>query len=373
MKNKIVYPDYDNSILGIPNSILKYCGVEPLNKTNKILDKALEKGYKNVVVMLFDGMGMDCLENNLPKEDSIFHSNIKQNLSSTFLCTTTAATTSMRTALSPIEHGWLGWSCYFKEIDKLVNIFINTDGTKKDFVPVADYNVAEKYIPKREIFNIINEEGNGTNACSVSKFGMIRINDLDDLFNTTESLCNDDEKRFIYTYWGEPDHMMHENGCYVQAIKDIVADIQNRVAKLKEKLEDTLIIVTADHGLIDSTVKVLDRYPHLTECLRHPTGLEPRCNSFYIKDGMIDIFKQRFIREFGDKFILLDRDEILNKKIMGEGIAHPKSLDFIGDVLAVAVDDIALWHDNGAEDIFKALHAGLTEQEMRVPMILIEG
>ena len=373
MKNKIVYPDYENSILGIPNSILKYCGVTPLNKTSEVLDEYLSKQYKNVVLMLFDGMGIDCLENNLPKKDSIFHGNIKQNISSTFLCTTTAATTSIRTGLSPIEHGWLGWSCYFKEIDKLVNIFINSDGTKKNFVPVADYNVAEKYMPKTEIYQMINEQGNGIKACSVSKFGMVKINDLDGLFDTAKTLCADDEKRFIYTYWGEPDHMIHENGCYHQSIKDIVADIQERVAKLRDELEDTLIIVTADHGLIDSTVKVLDRYPQLTECLRHPTGLEPRCNSYYIKDGMTDVFKNRFKKEFGDKFILFDRDEFLNNGFLGPGKPHPKSPDFVGDVIAVAVDDTALWHDNGAEDIFKALHAGMTEQEMRVPLIILES
>lgn len=372
MKNKIVYPDYDNSILGIPNSILKYCGVEPLNKTNEVLDKALEKGYKNVVLMLFDGMGIDCLNNNIPKENSIFHNNIKQNLSSTFLCTTTAATTSIRTGLSPIEHGWLGWSCYFKEIDKLVNIFINSDGVKREYESVADYNVAEKYMPKTEIYQLINEGGNGTAACSVSKFGMVKIDDLDELFNTTKTLCNDEEKRFIYTYWGEPDHMMHSSGCYAQVIKDIIIDIQKRVKKLSEELDDTLIIVTADHGLIDSTVTVLDRYPRLTECLHHPTALEPRCNTFYIKEGMVETFKQRFTKEFGDKFILFDRDEFFDKGLMGPGEPHPKSLDFIGDVVAVAVDDMALWHDNGADKIFKALHAGLTEQEMRVPMILIE-
>ena len=189
MKNKIVYPDYKNSILGIPNSILKYCGVTPLHKTSDVLDEYLKKEYKNVVVivitsysihytklyedeylkkeyknvvvMLFDGMGIDCLENNLPTKDSLFHKNIKDELSSVYLCTTTAATTSMVTAQSPIEHGWLGWSCYFKEIDKLINVFINDDGTISDGVPAADYNIANKYMPYKSIFEIINEQGNG--------------------------------------------------------------------------------------------------------------------------------------------------------------------------------------------------------------------
>ena len=83
-------------------------------------------------------------------------------------------------------------------------------------------------------------------------------------------------------------------------------------------------------------------------------------------------FKERFEKEFGDKFILFDRDEFIEKGFCGPGEPHPKSLDFIGDVVAVATDDTALWHDNGAADVFKALHAGFTEQEMKVPLIILE-
>jgi len=372
MKNEIVYPDYNNSILEIPNSILKYCGVVPKHKTSPVLDEYLKKDYKNVIVMLFDGMGIDCIQDNLPTKDSIFHANKKQDMHSVFLCTTTAATTSMRTALSPIEHGWLGWSCYFKELDKLVNIFMNDDGVKCDGVPVAEYDVARKYMPYKEIFQLINEQGNGTKACSVSRFGMIQIDDLDGLFSKTKTLCNDDEKRFIYTYWGEPDHLMHVNGCYDYSVKEAVVDIQKRVEKFTQDVEDTLIIVTADHGLLDSTVKVINHYPEINDCLRHPVGLEPRCNSFYIKDGMIDKFVELFKKEFGDQYILFTKDEFIKKEFLGPGKPHPKSYDFLGDIIAVAVGDIAIWNDNGADKIFKALHAGMTEKEMMVPLIVLE-
>jgi len=373
MKNKIVYPDYKNSILGIPNSILKYCGVTPLHKTSDVLDEYLKKEYKNVVVMLFDGMGIDCLENNLPMKDSLFHKNIKDELSSVYLCTTTAATTSMVTAQSPIEHGWLGWSCYFKEIDKLINVFINDDGTISDGVPAADYNIANKYMPYKSIFEIINEQGNGIKADNISRYGTVLIEEIDELFDKTKELCADDKKRFIYTYWNQPDGKMHLNGCYHKRIKEIVADIQERVADLRNSVEDTLIIVTADHGLIDSTVKTINRYPEIADCLRHPTGLEPRCNSYYVKEGMIDKFTDAFKKEFDGEFVLYSKEEFLNKGFLGEGVPHKKSLDFLGDIIAVAVGDIGLWHDNGADKIFKALHAGMTKKEMIVPLIVLEA
>jgi len=87
---------------------------------------------------------------------------------------------------------------------------------------------------------------------------------------------------------------------------------------------------------------------------------------------MIDTFKERFTAEFKDKFILFAKEEFIEKRLSGPGKPHPKSLDFLGDIIAVATDDTALWHDNGAAEIFKALHAGLTEQEMMVPLIVLE-
>jgi len=373
MKNSIVYPNYQNSILGIPNSILKYCGIEPLHATNAILDEYLRKDYKNVVVMLFDGMGMDCLISNLPKENSIFHQNIKDELSSVYLCTTTAATTSMITAQSPIEHGWLGWSCYFDELGKLINIFINDDGTISDGAPAADYNIAQRYMPYKSIFEIINEQGNGIQADNVSLYGTIRVESPEELINKTITLCNDSKRRFIYTYLNQPDGMMHVSGCYDKKVKDVVAEIQMGVQAIQESVEDTLIIVTADHGLLDCSVKVINRYPEIMKYLRLPTGLEPRCNSYYIKEGMIDEFVRAFKKEFGDEFVLYTKEEFLQKGFLGEGTPHKKSLDFLGDIIAVAVGDIGLWHDIGADKKFKALHAGMTDKEMMVPLIVLES
>ena len=91
--NSIVLPDYKNSILNITSSILKSYGINSRYSTLGLLDSALEKRYKNVVLMIFDGMGIDILENNLP-DDSFLRRNNRQHITSVFPCTTTAAMTA---------------------------------------------------------------------------------------------------------------------------------------------------------------------------------------------------------------------------------------------------------------------------------------
>ena len=45
----MVKPNYDNSIMSITNSLLKYYGVKPHHATLPLADELLEKDYKNVM------------------------------------------------------------------------------------------------------------------------------------------------------------------------------------------------------------------------------------------------------------------------------------------------------------------------------------
>ena len=106
---EIKYPDYNNSIVNLACSVIKHYGAENHHETLAIFDNYLEKNYKNVVVMLLDGLGVDALENHLDK-GSFLRRHFVSEISTVFPPTTTAATTSVESGLTPKEHGWLGWS-----------------------------------------------------------------------------------------------------------------------------------------------------------------------------------------------------------------------------------------------------------------------
>ena len=107
MSSKIVWPDYQNCIANLPNSILKKWNLAPVGDTLPLADAYLKKEYKNVVVLLLDGMGTSILENILDK-DGPFRSHLAGSYKSVFLSTTVAATTSAMSGLQPCEHSWLG-------------------------------------------------------------------------------------------------------------------------------------------------------------------------------------------------------------------------------------------------------------------------
>lgn len=134
-------PDYDNCIANLANSVLKKSGIDEGRRTLHLLDSYLEKDYENIVVILLDGMGKSIIDRNL-KKDGFFQTHLAGTYSSVFPPTTVAATTSVMSRLNPCEHGWLGWDCYYPQIDKNVTVFLNKEmGTDN---PAADCNVAWK-------------------------------------------------------------------------------------------------------------------------------------------------------------------------------------------------------------------------------------
>lgn len=358
--------DYNNSIVSLANSILKHFGAKNEHGTLQDIDKLLDQQYNNVVVLLLDGMGMDALEYHLG-EDSFFRRNILREYSSVFPPTTTSATTSMESGLTPMEHGWLGWSLYFNEIDKIVDAFINME--KDTERPAANYNVANRYIPYKSIYDKIKEAGQA-NAYSVSHFGSNVIESFDELTDEIVSLCQTSERKYIYGYWEYPDSLMHMEGCHSPKVTKSIKEIQVKVEKMCEKLSDTLLIITADHGHGDLKHYVLSHYPKLVSMLKRPTAIEPRAVAFFVKEEYMKDFPEEFNKEFGKEFLLYSRDEVIENKIFGDGVIHPKFKDMLGDYLAVAIEDKGLVWSNRSYQ-FASHHAGYTDRELRIPLITI--
>lgn len=125
--------------------------------------------------------------------------------------------------------------------------------------------------------------------------------------------------------------------------------------------------------MTDIKMMCVEDFPLIHNCLVRHICMEPRCCSFYVKDEFITEFPKLFLDSFGDKFIMYTHKEFISSGLLGTGKSHNKVNDFVGDYVAVAVSDVALWYkDNTGEfNDFKGAHAGLTDEEIVVPLIVI--
>lgn len=368
-------PDYDNCIVNLSNSILKAFGAETSAPTLKMADKLLEKEYKNVVVLLMDAMGISILEKHL-EPDGFLRSHLAGAYSSVFPPTTVAATTSMLSGLYPNEHGWLGRDMYYPELDKNVAVFLNKEQLREDEngelvepAPAADFNAAFRFTPYKNIITRINEAGGRAYASMpyLEPFPQ----DLEAILTRVEDLCNKPEKKFIYAYWNEPDGTMHVKGPDSSVVHDLMHELEDRLEKFASGLSDTLLLITADHSQIECDNYCLMDYPEILKCLVRMPAVEPRALSFWVKDEYMKEFPDIFREAFGDRFWILTREEVIGQKLFGTGRDHRLLRDMLGDYLAISVSDATIFLTHKEADLMPGGHAGLTKEEMDIPLLAI--
>lgn len=365
----IVKNNYNECITNLACSIRKYFELDYAHNTLSYIDKLLEeKQPKNVVVILFDGMGSRILNRTLEKDD-FFIKNMKKEITTVFPATTTAATYSMMTGLNPVEHGYLGWHSYIEPLDETIVLFRGINKVTQEISP-RYAKARQKYFVNKTITDEINENGKYTSRI-LFPFGDDKYNDLDDMLSIIEKECNSDGKKYIYAYDNQPDHTMHELGPDSKEVIELIKSRNDKIEALCNKLKDTIIFVVADHGHIKVDNIFLNNYPEIIDMLERTTSLEQRAISFKIKDGMHAKFENSFKKFFGDYFNLYTASEIIESKLFGDGKECPLFRSSLGNYIAIAENsNKALLMDNDETDFSQ--HAGYTDDEIFIPLIIID-
>ena len=360
--------NYNECLTNLACSIRKYFELEYKHNTIDYIDKILEEYEpENVITILCDGMGSNIMDRMLDKNSFLIKNRLKA-ITTVFPATTVAATTSIMTGLNPVETGMLGWDMYYKDIDKTITTFLNVEkGDTKVLQEAIDYN--NKHMIRKSIMDEINEVGK-YKGYTISPFGETKYEEIDDMYKLIEEKCNEPGKKYIYAYDLEPDHTMHIIGCDKPKIKELIRDRNKRIEELSNKLTNTIIFVVADHGHHNVENIFISDYPDIEECLLRNTSLEPRATNFFIKPDKKEIFVDLFNKYFSKDFDLYSMEEVIESKLFGDGEENEIFRDTLGDFLAIAKTNKTLLY-KGSE-ILKSHHAGYTEDEIKIPLIIIK-
>lgn len=364
----LVRNNYNECLTNLACSIRKYFGLDYKNNTLEYIDKLLEeKKPKNVICILFDGMGSNIIDRTLSK-DSFFRKNRLKNITTVFPATTTAATTSMRTGLNPCEHGWLGWNTYIKPIDKVITLFRNCEYDKEEIS--EEFLNVKNLLVNTTISEEINNDGKYS-AVELFPFGENMYSDLDDMIFRIKSEVVSSGKKFIYVYDDEPDGSMHEYGCDSEIAKTLISDRNSKIEKLCDELEDSIVIVVADHGHLNCEYLYLDDHNDLLDTLERVPSLEQRTISFKVKSDCFDTFEKLFSKYYGEHFKLYKKSDVIDSELFGSGEHNSLFVDAIGDYIAIAEDsNKCLGYKDGT--IFLSNHAGYTDDEIYIPLIIVD-
>lgn len=382
MKNKIIMPNYEHCILNTITSILKYYNVDTPYSSLKVLDTKLKKEYKNVVLLILDGMGSHILEKLSP--NGYFQKNKIDCVTSVCPSTTTAALTTYYSGKPPYETGWIGWSQYFKEYGRTIDMFSHKESYLLETLDYSRLNVFDDIMKYKTIFESIEEASPDVKAYEVTPGysekrckRTLRADNLEELMDHIKILCQSPGQKFIMGYSDNPDGILHKFGAFSSEGQNFIESAQLEIMKLYNELpEDSILIISADHGHQDikKSYTLLD-YPEIQECLIVPASLECRILSFWVKENMKKEFEKRFNKIFEKEFLLLTREEFLGKNLLGFGKKHPKIDDFVGNYIAISTSTSMIKIESflgQGKAVRKSTHCGLSKEEMEVPLIVIE-
>ena len=394
-RKKLSLPDYDNCLVNLANSVLKRFGAQTTAATLPKADRFLEKKHTNTVILLLDAMGISIMEKHLDK-NGFFRSHLAFSYNSVYPPTTVAATTSLLSGLYPDEHGWLGWDMFYPVPGKNVVVFRNEDQLteKENAAPVsvtedgkkiwdrdslkkpgqaASYNVAWKFSPYTNIIDRINDahKDGSVQAYFSSPFMPPFPQDTDAVLERVKKLCAEPGEKFIYAYLSEPDSTMHRTGTTSDETHTMVTYLEKKAEELASSLSDTLFIVTADHGHMDSRNFCILDYPDILGCLERLPSIEPRTLNLFVKEEYRENFPGIFRKHFGDAFVLLTREEVMDMKLYGKGNIREGLVEMIGYYTALAVSDVSLFNTHYEAQLMPGGHAGLTPEEYIIPFIAV--
>ncbi len=385
MNKSILMPNYNHCILNLITSILKNYEVETKYNTLEKIDKLLEKKYRNVVLVILDGMGENILKNISP--NGIFSKNKIDEITSVYPSTTTAAMTTYYSGKPPIETGWIAWSQYFKEYGRNIDVLPERDSYTGEKLKVKNQKISD-IIGYKTVYEQIKEQNSNIETyeimpsyCEKKTKLTMTANTVEEMCESIVTLCKNTQNKFVIAYNDNPDGIIHKNGCYSEETKKFVLEAEQEFEKMLQKLKctNTLIILSADHGHqdINETIDILE-LKEIQECLIMPPTLESRMIGFFVKYNKRKEFEDIFNKLFKDKYILYSKEDLLKSNLLGYGNRHKKIEDFIGDYIAIAISDVRinigtyLSREMKHPDEKKSTHCGLTKNEMEVPLIVFD-
>lgn len=382
MEKSIILPNYEHCILNLITSILKNYNVETKHKSLESMDNILNNKYKNVVFIILDGMGEHILEKVSPT--GYFRKKEIDCITSVYPSTTTAALTAYYSGKPPYETGWIAWSQYFKEYGRDIDMLSHRESYTSRDLKNARINVFDTIVKYKSVFEQIEEALPNIKAYEITPSysdkrakRSIRADSIDEIIMNIETLCKNPDEKFILAYCDNPDGLLHKFGTDSEEVKEFIENIERKIEDMCKNLtEDTVVIISADHGHkdINKAYSILD-YPEIQKCLISLPSLESRVVTFWVKEDMKEEFVKNFNKNFENDFWLMTKEEFLEKNMLGFGKKHPKIDDFIGNYIALSISDSIIKLETyltEGKKIKKSTHCGLTKEEMEVPVIIIK-
>lgn len=184
-------------------------------------------------------------------------------------------------------------------------------------------------------------------------------------------LAFEQRARFVYLYWGDVDKSGHRHGWTSQAWIEALEELDRTVADLLRALPaGTLLVITADHGMVDIDERIdIDDFPELRRDVHMTAGEERAVQAYADKP---DEVCERWTNILGERALVLTKESAVQADLFGDMTESAR--ERAGDVFAFMRGRWALLDRasrlNPQFPLQRGVHGSLTEYEMLVPLLV---
>ncbi len=379
-------PDYSGGgFVNLIATLAAASGAETRHAEHRLLAASELTGAHNIVFWIVDGLGDNYLAARGPGGSLLRHR--RGVMSAVFPSTTATAITTSFTGATPAEHGLTGWFTYFSIAGCVAaplpfrsrgdNLPLGLRGISHDqlFVEPPLLDRIERRAIVVSARSIVNSDYNLHHSGNAERRAYDTLAGLID--EVDAAIRSGPERKFIYAYWPEFDTLSHRHGVASAESAAEFDRVDDAFAELLRRLSgtDTAIVVTADHGFMDSPPEdllLLETAPGLAPLLRFPLCGERRVAFCHVQDGRAAEFASRARDWLGGQGEVRASRDLLDEGWFGPGRPHPQFAERIGDVTLImnARHTIKDWTPGESRHLHVGNHGGATDDELLIPLVV---
>lgn len=344
-----------------------------------------------LIFIIIDGLGYNYLINQ--NKNSNFRRYLHGSITSVFPSTTAAAMTTFYSGIAPLNHGVPAWFTYLRELGVVSTILpMQIRGFK---VPILHHNLTAADIFKFPSFaakiplktaSLFPKPIYKTPYSSYAVRDSLELKypygNIKKFFNIMlKTVKSKQQPAYLLSYWPDFDSLSHIHGIQSEKTQQhyeaLDFELGIFIDKVQAQVPGTKIIITADHGLVDTpddrTIWLRD-HPELKSFLSLPIVGEGRVPFLYVRSRSISAFEQYMDKHFGDVGELWPIDKALKERIFGLFQPHPRFMERVGDYLLFMKENYVFREKLLGERKEKMIgnHGGWSKEEMEVPLILVD-
>ncbi|MDE0035469.1 MAG: alkaline phosphatase family protein [Deltaproteobacteria bacterium] len=380
------FPDYrGGSLVNLLSSIIRALGGISPHLGLRALDETTLNGVRRITYLVLDGVGYEQLDRFMGAGGGshFFSRHPFERITTVFPSTTAAAVTTLSTGATPAEHGLLSWHLHLHDLGLVGAVLpgktltgtplAGSDFNLRRYLGLPSYLSSVRRHKRLLSFGTLGRSPYSNAGTRWNGYGA--YNTLRGMERQTARFARQGRPGLAYVYWPLYDTLCHRKGVQARETRRHLAEIDASLGRLTSQLAGTgtLLLVTADHGVVDSPPpKRIDlaAVPGLLDCLAMLPAGDGRQVSCFVRPGRVGRFREVLARHLADACVCITGEELLESGLLGPGQPHPALRSRVGDYVLLARDDYAFQvaASQTKARVHKGNHGGLSSDEVYVPL-----